>query len=140
MNEKETFKTLSIVVPVFNEEQTLEKLVETVLAVPLELEKEIVIIDDCSTDNTFSIISKLKEKYPGIQVFQNEKNRGKGFSVTRGIQEASGDIIIIQDADLEYDPNEYPRLLKPILQGDADVVYGSRFISSEPHRVLFFWH
>jgi glycosyltransferase involved in cell wall biosynthesis len=134
------FKKLSIVIPVYNEERTIQKLVETVLAVPLELEKELVIVDDCSKDHTFSIISELKEHHPSIQVFHNEKNSGKGSSVRRGIEEATGDIIIVQDADLEYDPNEYPKLLAPILQGDADVVYGSRFITSGPKRVLYFWH
>lgn len=138
--DKSAFKKLSIIIPVYNEERTVEKLVETVLAVPLQLEKELVIVDDCSKDNTFSIISKLKENHPSIQVFHNEKNRGKGFSVSRGIDEAAGDIIIIQDADLEYDPNEYPKLLAPILQGNADVVYGSRFATAGPKRVLYFWH
>jgi glycosyltransferase involved in cell wall biosynthesis len=139
-DETNMFKTLSVVIPVFNEEQTVEHLVETVLGVPLPLEKELVIVDDCSRDNTAAIVGRLKEKHPSIRVFQNEKNRGKGFSVRRGIEEASGDIIIIQDADLEYDPHEYPKLLTPILQGKADVVYGSRFITSEPRRVLYFWH
>ncbi len=134
------FKKLSIVIPVYNEERTIQKLVETVLAVPLELEKELVIVDDCSKDHTFSIILELKENHPSIQVFRNEKNSGKGSSVSRGIEEATGDIIIVQDADLEYDPGEYPKLLAPILQGDADVVYGSRFITSGPKRVLYFWH
>lgn len=138
--ENEIFKTLSVIIPVYNEENTVEELVETVLAVPLKLEKELLIVDDCSTDNTFATVSQLKEKHPAISVFQNEKNRGKGFSVRRGIEEASGDIIIVQDADLEYDPNEYSRLLKPILQGNADVVYGTRFITTEPRRVLYFWH
>lgn len=135
-----TFKKLSIIIPVYNEEITVEKLVETVLAVPLQQEKELVIVDDCSIDNTYSIISQLQENHPSIRVFQNEKNRGKGFSVSRGIDEATGDIIIIQDADLEYNPNEYPKLLAPILQGNADVVYGSRFSTSGPKRVLYFWH
>jgi glycosyltransferase involved in cell wall biosynthesis len=137
---QEEFKTLSVVIPVFNEEQTVEKLIDTVAAVPLELEKELIIIDDCSTDNTFSIISQLEKKYPSIHLFKNEKNRGKGFSVRRGIEEATGDIIVIQDADLEYDPNEYRKLLKPIIEGNADVVYGSRFSISELRRVLYFWH
>jgi len=135
-----SFKTLSIVVPVYNEEKTIEKVVEKVLAVPLTLEKEIVIVDDCSTDGTFSILTKLQEGQPAVKVFRNEKNKGKGFSVRRGIQEAAGEIIIIQDADLEYEPGEYPKLLKPILEDNADVVFGSRFISSEAHRVLYFWH
>lgn len=138
--EKETFKTLSVIIPVYNEENTVEELVETVLAVPLKLEKELLIIDDCSTDNTFAKVCQLEEKHPAVSVFQNEKNKGKGFSVRRGIDEAGGDIIIVQDADLEYDPNEYPRLLKPILEGNADVVYGTRFITTEPRRVLYFWH
>lgn len=138
--DKSTFKKLSIIIPVYNEEKTVQELLETVLAVPLELEKELVIVDDCSKDNTFSIISQLKENHPSLRVSRNEKNKGKGFSVSRGIDEASGDIIIIQDADLEYDPNEYPKLLAPILQGNADVVYGSRFATSGPKRVLYFWH
>ncbi|UCH96102.1 MAG: glycosyltransferase family 2 protein [Candidatus Aminicenantes bacterium] len=138
--DQNIFKKLSVVIPVYNEEKTVQELVETVLAVPLHLDKELIIVDDCSTDNTFSLISQLKESNPCLRVFRNEKNRGKGFSVKRGIEEAAGDIIVIQDADLEYDPNEYPKLLKPILQGNADVVYGSRFITSEPKRVLYFWH
>ena len=139
-NQQINFKKLSIIIPVYNEEGTVEKLVETVLAVPLPLEKELVIVDDCSKDDTFSIISQLQEKHSSVRVSRNEKNRGKGFSVSRGIDEASGDIIIIQDADLEYDPNEYPKLLAPIIQGNADVVYGSRFATSGPKRVLYFWH
>lgn len=134
------FKKLSVVIPVYNEEKTIRELVETVLAVPLELEKELIIVDDCSTDGTMAQISELQKEYASLRVFHNEKNSGKGFSVVRGIDEANGDILIIQDADLEYDPHEYPVLLEPILQGKADVVYGSRFISSEPKRVLFFWH
>jgi glycosyltransferase involved in cell wall biosynthesis len=136
----ESFKTLSIVIPVFNEEQTVEQLLKKVLAVPLTLEKEIVLVDDCSTDGTFAILSRLRETEPRIQLFKNEKNMGKGFSVRRGIEEASGEIIIIQDADLEYEPAEYPKLLSPILMELADVVYGSRFITTEARRVLYYWH
>lgn len=139
-DDVKNFKTLSVVIPVFNEERTIEKLVETVLAIPLALEKELVIVDDCSSDNTPTIISGLIEKYSSIRFFQNDKNKGKGFSVRRGIEEATGDIIIIQDADLEYDPHDYPKLLSPILDGSADAVFGSRFITSEPRRVLYFWH
>lgn len=135
-----SFKKLSIVVPAFNEEKTIEHVVEKVSAVPLTLEKEIVIVDDCSTDGTFSILSRIRETHPGVKVFKNEKNKGKGFSVRRGFEEATGEIIIIQDADLEYEPSEYPKLLKPILEDKADVVYGSRFITSEARRVLYFWH
>ncbi|MDQ1351614.1 MAG: hypothetical protein QG657_1919 [Acidobacteriota bacterium] len=135
-----SFRTLSIVIPVYNEERTIETLVERVWAVPLKLEKEIVIVDDCSTDGTFSILTNIQEAQPAVRVFRNEKNRGKGFAVRRGIQEAAGEIIIIQDADLEYDPDEYPKLLKPILADKADVVFGSRFMTTEERRVLYFWH
>ncbi|MCP5105553.1 MAG: glycosyltransferase family 2 protein [bacterium] len=134
------FKKLSIIMPVFNEENTIEKVVAKVLGVPLPLEKELVIVDDCSSDGTFAMISRLKEIHPGIRFFKNEKNKGKGFSVRRGIEEATGEIIIIQDADLEYEPGEYPKLLNPILEDNADVVYGSRFITTEARRVLYFWH
>jgi glycosyltransferase involved in cell wall biosynthesis len=136
----EELKKLSIVIPVFNEEKTVETLIDAVIAVPLELEKELVVIDDCSTDSTFSILCNLEKKHDCIRLFKNGENRGKGFTVKRGIEEASGDIIVIQDADMEYDPNEYPKLLKPILEGNADVVYGSRFNISELRRVLYFWH
>jgi glycosyltransferase involved in cell wall biosynthesis len=135
-----SFKTLSIIVPVYNEEKTIENVITKVLAVPLTLEKEIVIVDDGSTDGTFSLLEKLREIQPTLKVFRNEKNKGKGFSVRRGIQEAAGEIMIIQDADLEYEPSEYPKLLKPILEDNADVVFGSRFISGEARRVLYFWH
>jgi len=133
-------KLLTIIIPAFNEEDTLADIVETVLSVPLELKKEIIIIDDCSTDNTFGIAEELAGKFIGIRVVKNEKNSGKGYCLRRGIDEANGDIILIQDADLEYDPKEYPKLLGPILDGKADVVYGSRFMTTEAKRVLYFWH
>lgn len=135
-----SFRTLSIVIPVYNEEKTIEEIVAKVLAVPIPLKKELVIVDDCSTDGTFSILTGIGQVRPAVKVFRNEKNRGKGFSVRRGIQESTGEIIIIQDADLEYEPDEYPRLLKPILEDNADVVFGSRFMTSEARRVLYFWH
>ncbi len=131
---------LSIIIPVYNEEKTVEKILEVVRFVDVGMKKEIIVVDDCSTDNTHAILTKLEKKIPGIRLFRNEKNRGKGYGVRKGIEEAGGDIIIIQDADLEYDPLEYPKLLKPILDDRADVVYGSRFITSEARRVLFFWH
>ena len=133
-------KLLSIIIPAYNEENTLAEIVEIVLGVPLELKKEIIIVDDCSSDNTFSIAEELAGRFSGIRVLKNEKNSGKGFCLRRGIEEASGDIILIQDADLEYDPVEYPKLLGPILSGKADVVYGSRFMTTEAKRVLYFWH
>lgn len=135
-----SFKKLSIVIPVFNEEKTIQKLVDTVIAVPLPLEKELVIVNDCSTDNTQALLGELAKTYNVIRVFQNQINMGKGYSVKRGIEEATGDIIVIQDADLEYNPHEYPKLLNPIMDGDADVVFGSRFSVSELRRVLYFWH
>ncbi len=133
-------KLLSIIIPAYNEENTLADIVEIVLWVPLELKKEIIIVDDCSSDNTFGIAKEMAGKFKGIRVLKNEKNMGKGFCIRRGIEEASGDIILIQDADLEYDPAEYPKLLGPILSGKADVVYGSRFMTTEAKRVLYFWH
>ena len=135
-----SFNTLSIVIPVYNEEKTIERLVSKVLAVPLELGKEIIIVDDCSSDGTFSILTQIIETQSAVKIFKNEKNKGKGFCVRRGIRESAGEIIIIQDADLEYDPAEYPRLLKPILDGNADAVFGSRFMTTETRRVLYFWH
>jgi len=133
-------KMLSIIIPAYNEENTLADIVEIVLGVPLELKKEIIIVDDCSSDDTFRIAENLAGRFSGIRVLKNEKNSGKGFCLRRGIEEASGDIILIQDADLEYDPGEYPKLLGPILSGKADVVYGSRFMTTEAKRVLYFWH
>lgn len=133
-------RTLSIVIPVFNEERTVEVLVRKVLSVPLPVQIEIVMVDDCSSDGTFAVLEKLERENPEIRVFKNEINMGKGYSVRRGFQEAEGDFIIIQDADLEYDPAEYPKLLNPILDDKADVVYGSRFITTEARRVLYFWH
>jgi len=127
---------LSIVIPVYNEKNTLNTLLTRVEAV--DYEKEIVLVDDCSTDGTREIVESYKNKKE-YTVVMHQYNRGKGAALRTGFAEASGDIIIIQDADLEYDPKDYGKLLEPILDGRADVVYGSRFLGG-PHRVLFFWH
>ena len=134
------FDSVSILIPVYNEAATLRPLIEAVRAAPISLKKEIIIIDDCSTDGTGAILDALSQAYPELVILRNEKNQGKGFSLRRGIQAVTGQIVIIQDADLEYDPGEYARLLDPILNEMADVVFGSRFISSSPKRVLFFRH
>jgi glycosyltransferase involved in cell wall biosynthesis len=129
---------LSIVVPIYNEKQTLPKILERIERVELSgLERELVLVDDFSTDGTRDYLKTLEGRH---RVVYHPFNRGKGAAVRSGIQAASGDIILIQDADLEYDPNEYPHLLEPILKGNADVVYGSRFMGDYPHRVLYFWH
>ena len=137
-------KKLSIVVPVYNEQDTIHLILNAVRDVQLvnNIEKEIIIVNDCSSDRTQDALLNYKSEYSGfpIKLFQHDKNMGKGAAIHTGIKEATGDYIIIQDADLEYDPSEYNLLLKPILSGFADVVYGSRFIGGNPHRVLFFFH
>jgi len=129
---------LSVVMPVYNEQATLSEVVSRVLAVPLEI--ELICVDDGSTDGSREILSQLQAAHPQVRVLLQAKNMGKGAALRRGIQEATGDFIIIQDADLEYDPADYAALLRPLLEGKADVVYGSRFLGSGPHRVLYFWH
>lgn len=129
---------LSVVMPVYNEQATLREVIGRVLAVPLEL--ELLCIDDGSTDRSREILSELGPQHAGLRVLLQPRNMGKGAALRRGIQEATGDFVIIQDADLEYDPSEYPNLLRPLVEGKADVVYGSRFLGSGPHRVLYFWH
>jgi glycosyltransferase involved in cell wall biosynthesis len=129
---------LSVVMPVYNERVTLRTVIERVLAVPLET--ELICVDDGSRDGSREILIALQEKYPQIRAILQPKNQGKGAALRRGIQEATGDYVLIQDADLEYDPVDYPALLEPLIQGKADVVYGSRFLGSGPHRVLYFWH
>ena len=131
---------LSIVIPVYNERATIHKILKSVESVPVDsLEKEIIIVDDCSDDGTAEILKKDYE-VGRFRVMYHPVNRGKGAALRTGFSVATGDIILVQDADLEYDPREYPKLLKPILDGKADVVYGSRFVGSEEKRVLFFWH
>ncbi len=128
---------LTIVIPVYNEKGTLLELIRRVRSVPLPLEKEIIVVDDFSGDGTRDILGGIGGA--DLKILLQPKNMGKGAALRRGFVEATGDIVLVQDADLEYDPAEYPTLLAPILDGRADVVYGSRFLSG-PHRVLFFWH
>ncbi len=129
---------LSVVIPVYNERRTLRQVVQRVAEAPLE--SEIVCVDDGSTDGSREILAELEIKYPQLKVFLQPANQGKGAALRRGIQQATGDFVMIQDADLEYDPADYPALLQPLIDGKADVVYGSRFLGSGPHRVLYFWH
>jgi glycosyltransferase involved in cell wall biosynthesis len=133
-----THVTLSVVIPVYNEHATLQSVIERVLSVPLSI--ELLCVDDGSCDGSREILSELAEKYPELRLFVQPRNMGKGAALRRGIAEASGDFVIIQDADLEYDPLEYHQLLEPLLADKADVVYGSRFLGGGPHRVLYFWH
>ena len=124
--------------PIYNESATLRSVVDRVLAVPLEI--ELLCVDDGSRDGSREILQELASEKPQVKVFFQPQNMGKGAALRRGIQEATGNFVIIQDADLEYDPTEYPLLLEPLLEGKADVVYGSRFLGGGPHRVLYFWH
>jgi len=129
---------LSVVMPIYNEQATLRQVAERVLSVPLEI--ELICVDDGSRDGSRELLAELQKQHPQMRVFLQPKNMGKGAALRRGIQEATGEFVIIQDADLEYDPGDYPALLEPLLQGKADVVYGSRFLGAAPHRVLYFWH
>lgn len=139
-----TKNILSIIIPAYNEERTISSILDKVSNVVLigEMQKEIIIVNDCSKDQTVAAVERFKEANPevNIQLFSQPVNLGKGAAIHRGIKEATGDLLIVQDADLEYDPREYNNLLKPILEGFADVVYGSRFAGGNPHRILFFWH
>lgn len=133
-------KTLSIVIPCYNEANTIREVLAAVEKSDIAgITKEIIIVDDCSTDGTAEILRML-EKERGYTVCYQEKNKGKGAAVRRGFSVAHGDYVIIQDADLEYDANEYARMIAPMLEGNADAVYGSRFLGAAPHHVLFFWH
>jgi len=140
---RRTFRTLSIVVPVYNEEPYLEAVLERVVSQPLpaELERELILVNDGSRDTSWNVMQSLPDKFPGIrfELVNKTVNEGKGAALRDGFARVTGDIVIVQDADLEYDPADYPKLLQPVLDGKADVVYGSRFIG-EPHRVMYFWH
>ena len=129
---------LSVVTPIFDEQATLRQAVERILSVPIDI--ELICVDDGSRDGSRETLASLQARHPQIKVFLQPRNLGKGAALRRGIQEATGDFVLIQDADLEYDPKDYPLLLEPLIQGKADVVYGSRFMGGAPHRVLYFWH
>jgi len=133
---------ISVVIPCYNEEKTVRTIVETVLTQPLweNFEPELILVDDCSSDGTSKAIDDIKKERPSIVTVRHDVNRGKGAALKTGFGLVTGDIVIIQDADLEYDPAEYLNLIEPILQNRADVVFGSRFLGGRPHRVLFFWH
>ncbi len=138
------FKRLSIVIPVYNEEKTIHLILNKVRDVQLikGIEKEVILVDDCSSDRSIQAIESYQASNPDLQMslYAHEVNQGKGAALHTGIEQASGELIVIQDADLEYDPEEFNDLLRPILDGHADVVYGSRFMGGKPHRILFFWH
>ncbi len=133
--------TLSIVIPVYNEEKTVRRIVEAVQSVTIDsIDKEIVVVNDCSADATARILDELAAEHPNLRAYHHEVNRGKGAALRTGFEKCTGDWVIIQDADLEYDPAEYRLLLEPILIGKADVVYGSRFLGAGAHRVVYYWH
>ncbi len=129
---------LSVVIPCYNEIRTIERILDAVRAAPWP-DKEVIVVDDCSVDGTREqLTGRLRERVDRLLL--HERNRGKGAALRTGIAAASGELVVVQDSDLEYDPNEYPRLLAPIVEGRADAVYGSRFMGADPHRVLYFWH
>lgn len=138
--QRSEFKTLSIIIPVYNEAATIERVIASVMAVNIGLARELVIVDDFSRDGTREILSKLTPPLGAtLKVLLHEKNKGKGAAIHTGLEQVTGDIVLVQDADLEYDPADYPRLLAPILTGRADAVFGNRFHGGA-HRVLYFWH
>ena len=129
---------LSVVIPVFNEAETVSVILERVQAI--EVDKEIIVVDDCSSDGTSDVLSSLAPRYSNLTLLQHDRNLGKGRALRTGFAAARGDYVIVQDADLEYDPADYAKLLKPLEEGKADAVFGSRFITTQEHRVLYFWH
>jgi glycosyltransferase involved in cell wall biosynthesis len=131
-------RCLSVIMPVYNEEATVSEIIRRVLA--QDVVQELIIVDDCSSDNTLAVLRGIASTESRIRLFSHDVNQGKGAALRTGFKEALADVVIIQDADLEYDPSEYKKLLTPILRGQAEVVYGSRFLGSEAHRVLYFWH
>lgn len=136
----EGFVKLSIVIPVYNEVHTVDRLLGMVTQVDTGLVTELVVVDDGSTDGTQAVLEQARSRYPNMVLLRHEKNQGKGAALRTGFAVATGDVVLVQDADLEYDPKEYPHLLHPILDGHADVVFGSRFLGGGAHRVVFYWH
>ena len=130
--------TLSVVIPAYNEAATIRRVVEAVRAVPIVT--EIIVVDDASTDGTAAVLAELAREHPALRVHSHGQNRGKGAALRTGFAGATGDVVVVHDADLEYDPREFPRLMRPIVEGHADAVFGSRFSGGESHRVLYFWH
>jgi glycosyltransferase involved in cell wall biosynthesis len=143
-NKMQGKKILSVIIPAYNESNTIDFILDKIKAVQLGwgIEMEIIVVNDCSTDHTMEVVEQFRIINPEltIQLIEHEENKGKGAAIKTGIAHATGAFIIIQDADLEYDPNEYNILLQPMIDGHADVVYGSRFMGGKPHRILFFWH
>ncbi len=137
-------KKISIIIPAFNEADTIKIILEKIISVQLirKIQREVIVVDDASTDDTLSQVETFANEHPKVKIrlIKQDINQGKGAAIHRGIDEATGDFIVIQDADTEYNPEEYNTLLQPVLDGFADVVYGSRFVGGEPHRILFFWH
>ena len=138
MNAQSNLMKVSVVIPVYNEAATVAELIGRVQAV--DVPKEIIVVDDCSNDGTRDVLKRLETQFDNLRVFRQPENLGKGAALRVGFKQAKGDYVLVQDADLEYDPADYPVLLKPLIDGKADVVYGSRFLTTKEHRVLFFWH
>jgi glycosyltransferase involved in cell wall biosynthesis len=140
----DSFNTLSIIIPAYNEAKTIHLILDRVYAVNLihNLQKEVILVDDCSTDATEEVLQQYKANHPemNMQYYRHEVNQGKGAAIHTGIKKANGEFLVIQDADLEYDPEEFNTLLKPVIRGSADIVFGSRFLGGNPHRILFYWH